>query len=194
MLPAATGSPAVERSRTSPPAPALTALVWSALTLAAPAPTALGLAAAAFWVASTAPAAGAAAGHKIVVVKDTVTNKDRKSTGLMYLAAKGPALVYKIVDDTPSDVSTIVFNHYGNAVILTVPPNAINLSSSRRNYLNMSPRTLAAPTPAAAPSTPRWSSGMYSPMTPASTAIGIDCSQIRPGPVSTAKWWPSEPM
>ena len=40
---------------------------------------------------------------------------------------------------------------------------------------------------------PRWSSGMYSPMTPASIAIGIDCSQIRPGPVSTAKWWPSAP-
>ena len=70
------------------------------------------------------------------------------------------------------------------------------VESARSRYLNMSPRTLAAPTPAAAPSTPRWSSrsGMYSPMTPASTAIGIDCSQMRPGPVSTAKWCPSEPM
>ena len=29
---------------------------------------------------------------------------------------------------------------------------------------------------------------------PARTGIGIDCSQIRPGPVSTAKWWPSSPM
>jgi hypothetical protein len=68
------------------------------------------------------------AGHKVVVVKDTVVNKGKKSTGLMYIAAKGPALVYKIVDDSPGEVSTVVFNHYGKAVTLTVPPNAINLS------------------------------------------------------------------
>jgi hypothetical protein len=68
------------------------------------------------------------AGHKVVVVKDTVTNNGKMSTGLMYVAAKGPALVYKIVDDTPGDVSTVVFNHYGQGVTLTVPPNAINLS------------------------------------------------------------------
>lgn len=67
-------------------------------------------------------------GHKVVVVKDTVTNNGKKSTGLMYIAAKGTPLVYKIVDDTPGDVSTVVFNHYGKAVTLTVPPNAINLS------------------------------------------------------------------
>ena len=36
--------------------------------------------------------------------------------------------VYKIVDDTPGDVSTVVFDHYGKGVTLTVPPNAINLS------------------------------------------------------------------
>ena len=46
----------------------------------------------------------------------------------MYIAAKGPAYVYKIVDDTPGDVSTVVFTHYGKGVTLTVPPNAINLS------------------------------------------------------------------
>ena len=68
------------------------------------------------------------AGHKVVIVKDTVTNKGKRSTGLMYIAAKGPALVYKIVDDTPGDVSTVVFDHYGKGVTLTVPPNAINLS------------------------------------------------------------------
>jgi hypothetical protein len=68
------------------------------------------------------------AGHKVVIVKDTVTNKGKKSTGLMYIAAKGPALVYKIVDQTPGDVSTVVFQHYGPGVTLTVPPNAINLS------------------------------------------------------------------
>ena len=68
------------------------------------------------------------AGHKVVIVKDTVTNSGKKSTGLMYIAAKGPAFVYKIVDDTPGDVSTVVFNRYGPGVTLTVPPNAINLS------------------------------------------------------------------
>jgi hypothetical protein len=68
------------------------------------------------------------AGHKVVIVKDTVTANGKKSTGLMYIAAKGPALVYKIVDDTPGDVSTVVFQHYGPGVTLTVPPNAINLS------------------------------------------------------------------
>jgi hypothetical protein len=68
------------------------------------------------------------AGHKVVVVKDTVTSKGKKSTGLMYIAAKGPALVYKIVDDTPGNASTVVFDHYGRGATLTVPPNAINLS------------------------------------------------------------------
>jgi len=68
------------------------------------------------------------AGHEVVIVKDTVTTNARKSTGLMYIAAKGPALVYKIVDDTPGDVSTVVCQHYGKGVTLTVPPNAINLT------------------------------------------------------------------
>ena len=68
------------------------------------------------------------AGHKVVVVKDTVTSKGKTSTGLMYIAAKGPALVYKIVDDTPGNASTVVFDHYGKGATLTVPPNAINLS------------------------------------------------------------------
>jgi hypothetical protein len=67
-------------------------------------------------------------GHKVVIVKDTVTKSGKKSTGLMYIATKGPAYVYKIVNDTPGEVSTIVFTHYGKGVTLTVPPNAINLS------------------------------------------------------------------
>ena len=68
------------------------------------------------------------AGHKVVIVKDTVKSNGTTSTGLMYITAKGPTLVYKIVDDTPGDVSTVVFDHYGKGVTLTVPPNAINLS------------------------------------------------------------------
>jgi hypothetical protein len=72
------------------------------------------------------------AGHKVVVVEDTVTSGaktgGKKSTGLMYIAATGPAYVYKIVDDTPGHVSTVVFTHYGKGVPLAVPPNAVNLS------------------------------------------------------------------
>jgi len=67
-------------------------------------------------------------GHKVVIVKDTVTKSGKKSMGLMYIAAKGPAYVYKIVNDTPGEVSTIVFTHYGKGVTLAVPPNAINLT------------------------------------------------------------------
>jgi hypothetical protein len=44
----------------------------------------------------------------------------------MYIGSTGNAVVYKIVDDTPGHVSTIVFSHYGKAVPLTVPPDAIN--------------------------------------------------------------------
>ena len=79
------------------------------------------------------------AGHRVVVVKDTVVAHDTSatsggrrgvttSTGLMYIAASGPAYVYKIVDDTPGDRSTVVFTGYGRGVPLAVPPNAINLS------------------------------------------------------------------
>jgi hypothetical protein len=68
------------------------------------------------------------AGHKVVIVKDSVTARGKKSTGLMYVAAKGPAYVYKIVDDTPGEVGTLIFSHYGKAVALTVPSKAINLS------------------------------------------------------------------
>jgi hypothetical protein len=68
------------------------------------------------------------AGHKVVVVKDAVMSGGKTSTGLMYIAATGPAYVYKIIDDTPGNVSTVVFTHYGKGVTLAVPPNAINLS------------------------------------------------------------------
>ena len=67
-------------------------------------------------------------GHKVVIVKDSVVSGGKKSTGYMYIAAKGKPIVYKIVNDTPGDVSTIVFSHYGKAVSLAVPPNAINLT------------------------------------------------------------------
>jgi hypothetical protein len=67
-------------------------------------------------------------GHKVVIVKDSVVSGGKRSTGYMYIAAKGQPIVYRIVNDTPGDESTIVFSHYGKAVTLAVPPNAINLT------------------------------------------------------------------
>ncbi len=63
-----------------------------------------------------------------MIIKDTVHSNGRKSTGLMYVAAEGQPYVYGIVDDTPGQVGTLVFSHYGRAVPLTVPPDAVNLT------------------------------------------------------------------
>lgn len=68
------------------------------------------------------------AGHRVVVVKDTVTTKGKRVTGSMYIATASPHYVYKIVDETSGETSTLVFNHYGKAVTLAVPPEAINVS------------------------------------------------------------------
>jgi hypothetical protein len=67
-------------------------------------------------------------GHKVVVVKDTLGSTDKRSTGLMYIGTTSPHYVYKIVDDTPDQRSTLVFNNYGKAVPLTVPPEPIKIS------------------------------------------------------------------
>jgi hypothetical protein len=67
-------------------------------------------------------------GHKVVIVKESVVTNGKRATGSMFIAAKGPAVVYKIINDTPGDQSEIVFSHYGKAVTLAVPPNAINLT------------------------------------------------------------------
>lgn len=67
-------------------------------------------------------------GHKVVIVKESEVTNGKRATGSMYIAAKGQPIVYRIINDTPGEVSTIVFSHYGKSVSLTVPPNAINLS------------------------------------------------------------------
>jgi hypothetical protein len=68
------------------------------------------------------------AGHKVVVVQETVVSNGKRATGSMYIGSTGEPIVYKIVNDSPGSKSTIVFSHYGKAVSLTVPPNAINLT------------------------------------------------------------------
>jgi hypothetical protein len=67
-------------------------------------------------------------GHKVVVVTETDVSNGQRATGSMYIGSTGRPVVYKIVNNSPSDKSTIVFSHYGKAVSLTVPPNAINLT------------------------------------------------------------------
>jgi len=46
----------------------------------------------------------------------------------MFIAATGPPYVHKIVDHTPGEGGAVAFSHYGKAVPLTVPPNAIDLT------------------------------------------------------------------
>ncbi|HUE08337.1 MAG TPA: hypothetical protein VMP41_12990 [Acidimicrobiales bacterium] len=67
-------------------------------------------------------------GHKVVVVQETVVSNGKRATGSMYIGSTGKPVVYKIVNDSPNNKSTIVFSRYGKAVPLTVPPNAINLT------------------------------------------------------------------
>jgi len=66
--------------------------------------------------------------HTVVILGDTFTQKGKRSTGSMYLSATGPAIVYKIVERSPTESGTITFSHYGPAVSITTPPEPINLS------------------------------------------------------------------
>jgi hypothetical protein len=67
-------------------------------------------------------------GHKVVVVQENVVSHGKRATGSMYIGSTGKPIVYRIVNNSPNNKSTIVFSRYGKAVPLTVPPNAINLT------------------------------------------------------------------
>jgi hypothetical protein len=67
-------------------------------------------------------------GRKMVVIKDVETANGKKSTGLMYVSARGTPYVYRIVDDTPGETSTLNFTSYGKPVSIVVPAEAINLT------------------------------------------------------------------
>jgi hypothetical protein len=67
-------------------------------------------------------------GHEVVIVKEVARKNGKTSTGYMYIGASGKAYVYRILNDTPGEVSNLVFSHYGKAMPVTVPPNAINLT------------------------------------------------------------------
>jgi hypothetical protein len=67
-------------------------------------------------------------GRKMIVIEDVETANGKKSTGLMYISAKGTPYVYRIVDNTPGETSTLNFSSYGKPVSITVPAEAINLT------------------------------------------------------------------
>jgi hypothetical protein len=67
-------------------------------------------------------------GHQVVIVKEVARKNGKTSTGMMYIGTSGKAYVYRIFNDTPGDVSNLVFTNYGKAIPVTVPPNAVNLT------------------------------------------------------------------
>jgi hypothetical protein len=67
-------------------------------------------------------------GHKVFIVSDTVVVKGKRSTGHMYVATTGRPIVYKIIDQSPSENGLIEFSHYAKAVSITIPPEPINLT------------------------------------------------------------------
>jgi hypothetical protein len=67
-------------------------------------------------------------GHKVVVVSDTATAKGKRSSVQMYIAATGRPYVLKIVDQGPSQTTTLVFSSYGKPVAITTPPEPIDLT------------------------------------------------------------------
>jgi hypothetical protein len=64
----------------------------------------------------------------MVVIKDVETTNGTKATGLMFVAATGTPLVYRIVDKTPGDTSPLNLSSYGTPVSITVPDEVINLT------------------------------------------------------------------
>ena len=67
-------------------------------------------------------------GHSVVIVKEVARTNGKTSKGYMYIGASGKPWVYRILNDTPGEISNLVFSHYGKALAITVPPDAINLT------------------------------------------------------------------
>ena len=146
------------------------------------------------------------AGHKVVVVKDTVANKGKRSTGLMYIARHGPAP--RVQDRRPDprrrEHGRLQPLRQGRGAHRPAQRRSTSHRAARRVLLPDRFRRPDRSTRRAEPElleqarrepwrrragrrhvVPRWSSrsGRYSPITPARIGSGIDCSQIRPGPV-----------
>lgn len=67
-------------------------------------------------------------GKRVYIVGDSVVVKGKKTSGQMYIVAKGKPYVLKIIDRGPGENSTIYFSDYGKAKSILTPPEPINLS------------------------------------------------------------------
>ena len=68
--------------------------------------------------------------HKVVIVKEVSTTNGRTASSTMDIASTGQPYVYRIVVNSPGEVSTLILSKYGKAVKVTAPSHALNLTSS----------------------------------------------------------------
>jgi hypothetical protein len=68
-------------------------------------------------------------GHRVVIVGDTFFTNGQVTVARLDVSTGSKALVYELVDDTPTGDATIVFSHYGQPVSVTAPPKPINVAS-----------------------------------------------------------------
>lgn len=57
----------------------------------------------------------------------------------MDIASRGQPYVYRIADNSPTEVSTLVLSKYGKAVKVSAPAHALNLTSSATTTTTTSP-------------------------------------------------------
>jgi hypothetical protein len=67
-------------------------------------------------------------GHKVVIISDVATAKGKKSSVKMYVAAAGTPYVQKIIDQGPTQSTTLTFTSYGKPVSINTPAEPINLT------------------------------------------------------------------
>jgi hypothetical protein len=72
-------------------------------------------------------------GHKVNLVSESVTTSGKKSSGQIYIQADGPPRALKIISKGPSQTTVITFTHFGKAVSISIPPEAINLTQAQAN-------------------------------------------------------------
>jgi hypothetical protein len=74
---------------------------------------------------------GTVAGHKVVLVSESLTTNGKKSSGQMWIEADGPPRALKIISKGPGQTTTITFSHFGKPVAISIPPEAINLTQAQ---------------------------------------------------------------
>jgi hypothetical protein len=75
-------------------------------------------------------------GHKVVMVNESLVTNGKKTSGQMWIEADGPPRALKIISKGPGQTTTITFSHFGNAVAISIPPEAINLTQAQAATAN----------------------------------------------------------